>query len=247
MQAILTGQQADPASGENLSETERAQRAVEPRERAPERRRQELIESALVEFSTKGFGGARTDSIIARTNSNKAMIYHYFGSKEGLYIAVLEQVYAGVRQSEAAIDFDALPPRAAMVRLIEFTFGYYIANPSFVRMINNENLHEAAYLRKSDRIAKLNTSIIVKLERILERGVEQGQFRRGIDATDLYISITALGFTYVANRHTLSVVFERDLFSEAALKDRLGTITEMVLRYLDATELGSAGSPRTSA
>jgi AcrR family transcriptional regulator len=246
MQAVPSGQQADPASGEAFSETERLQRAVEPRERAPERRRQELIDSALVEFSTKGFGGARMDSVIARTNSNKAMIYHYFGSKEGLYIAVLEQVYAGIRESEAAIDFDALPPRAAMVRLIEFTFGYYIANPSFVRMINNENLHEAAYLRKSSRIARLNTSIIVKLQRVLERGVEEGLFRAGIDATDLYISISALGFTYVANRHTLSVVFERDLFSEATLKDRLKNMTEMVLRYLDNGNLDSAASHRKS-
>ncbi len=219
--------------GDAPSEAEGAPRAVEPRERAPERRRQELIDSALVEFSTKGFGGARTDSIIARTNSNKAMIFHYFGSKEGLYVAVLEQVYAGIRESEAAIDFDALPPRDAIIRLIEFTFGYYIANPAFVRMINNENLHEAAYLKKSNTIAKLNTSIIAKLRRILDRGVQAGEFRPGIDATDLYISISALGFTYVSNRHTLSVVFDRELFDEATLQARLKTMTEMILRYLD--------------
>jgi AcrR family transcriptional regulator len=214
------------------SETDGMQRAVEARERAPERRRKELINSALLEFSTKGFGGARIDSIIARTNSNKAMIFHYFGSKEGLYIAVLEQVYADIRDSEAAIDFDALPPQDAIIRLIGFTFDYYIANPAFVRMINNENLHEAAHLRKSNHIAKLNTSIIAKLQRILDRGVQSGQFRPGIDATDLYISISALSFTYVSNRHTLSTVFDRDLFAEAALKDRLENMTEMVLRYL---------------
>jgi AcrR family transcriptional regulator len=228
-----TRQHTGPASGARAAEADSAQRAVEPRERAPERRRQELIDSALLEFSTKGFGGARTDSIIARTNSNKAMLFHYFGNKEGLYIAVLEQVYAGIRESEAAIDFDALPPRDAIARLIAFTFDYYIANPSFVRMINNENLHEAAYLRQSNHIAKLNTSIIAKLQRILDRGVEQGLFRPGIDVTDLYISISALGFTYVANRHTLSVVFDRDLFDAATLQNRLATMTEMILRYLD--------------
>ncbi|WFU42896.1 TetR family transcriptional regulator [Bradyrhizobium sp. CB82] len=230
----MTTQPADGRDNEGKasSETDSTQRAVEPRERAPERRRKELIDSALLEFSTKGFGGARTDSIIARTNSNKAMLFHYFGSKEGLYIAVLEQVYADIRDSEAAIDFDALPPRDAIIRLIEFTFDYYIANPAFVRMINNENLHEAAHLRKSNHISKVNTSIIAKLQRILDRGVRDGQFRPGIDATDLYISISALGFTYVSNRHTLSIVFDRDLFAEETLKDRLKNMTEMVLRYL---------------
>ena len=212
-----------------------AERPVAPHERAPERRRRELLDSALVEFSTKGYGGARMDQIVARTNSNKAMLYHYFGSKEGLYIAVLEEVYAGIRRREAEIDFDALPPTDAVKRLIDFTFHYYIDNPSFVRMINNENLHEAKYLRQSISITKLNTSIIVKLRRILDRGVAAQEFRRGIDPTDLYISISALSFMYVANQHTLSVVFERDLSQQKALNARLVSMTEMILRYVALT------------
>jgi AcrR family transcriptional regulator len=215
---------------------------VAPGERAPERRRRELLESALLEFSTKGYAGARTDQIVGRTNSNKALLYHYFGSKEGLYIAVLEEVYAGIRRSEAAIDFDGLCPPDAIRRLVEFTFDYYIENPSFVRMINNENLHEAAFLKRSKSIAALNTPIIVKLGRILQRGVETGDFRKGVDPTDLYISITGLAFTYVANRHTLSIVFKRDLFRPSMLQARRRTMADMVLRYLaaegDAVALG---------
>jgi AcrR family transcriptional regulator len=221
----------DPAEA---AEADDPARPVAPRERAPDRRRRELLESALLEFSTKGYGGARIDQIVARTNSNKAMLYHFFGSKDGLYIAVLEEVYAGIRRSEAAIDFDGLSPPDAIRRLIEFTFDYYIHNPSFVRMINNENLHEAAFLKRSKSIAALNTSIIVKLGRILERGGESGDFRNGVDPTDLYISITGLAYTYVSNRYTLSIVFKRDLFRPSMLQARRRTMADMVLRYLAA-------------
>ncbi len=186
----------------------------------------------MIEFSTKGYGGARVDQIVERTNSNKAMLYHYFKSKEGLYIAVLEEIYADIRRREDEIDFDGLAPVAAIERLIAFTFEYYIENPGFVRMINTENLHEARFLKRSQSIATLNTSVIVKLQRILDRGTESGVFRAGIDATDLYISISALGFTYVSNQHTLSIVFDRDLRQKAAVQYRLQTMTDMILRYL---------------
>jgi AcrR family transcriptional regulator len=213
-----------------------AGRTVAAYERAPERRRKELLDSALLEFSTKGYGGARTDAIVARTNSNKAMIFYYFGSKEGLYIAVLEEVYAGIRRSEAEIDFESLSPEEALKRLIAFTFNYYIENPSFVRMINNENLHEAIFLKRSETIEKLNTSIISKLCGILDRGVEGGVFRGGVDPVDLYISISALGFMYVSNQHTLGVVFGRNLFRKSALKARLNSMTDMVMRYVEVVQ-----------
>jgi len=228
-----TGVPERPSDGDDVVGAETG-RPVAAYERAPERRRKELLDSALLEFSTKGYGGARTDAIVARTNSNKAMIFHYFGSKEGLYIAVLEEVYAGIRRSEAEIDFENLPPQEALKRLIGFTFDYYINNPSFVRMINNENLHKAIFLKRSQTIEKLNTSIIFKLCNILDRGVEDGVFRSGLDPVDLYISISALGFMYVSNQHTLGVVFGRDLFRKAALKARLKTMTDMIMRYVEA-------------
>jgi AcrR family transcriptional regulator len=205
---------------------------VAPRERAPERRRQELIEAALEEFASKGLGGARVDTIVARTNSNKAMVYHYFGSKEGLYLAALEAVYEDIRKQEASIDFEQMPPMDALMRLTEFTFEYYLAHPAFVRMINNENLHKAHILKRSNSAAKVNSSIIVKLKRILQRGAVSGIFRTGLDPIDVYISISALGFMYVSNQHTLSIVFDHDLMTPRALRTRMQTIKDMVQRYV---------------
>lgn len=206
---------------------------VAPHERAPERRRQELIDAALHEFSIRGLGGARVDAIVARTNSNKAMVYHYFGSKEGLYIAALESVYRDIRAREDLIDFELMSPTAALECLVEFTFRYYLDHPAFVRMINNENLHSAVYLKRSDSIAAMNSSIISKLAGILQRGAALGIFRPDLDPLDVYISISALGFTYVSNQHTLSVVFGRDLMSGDALDARMASIKDVIRRYVE--------------
>jgi AcrR family transcriptional regulator len=222
------------APGSPLRRRKPAIPPVAPGERAPERRRQELLQSAITEFATHGYGGARIDRIVSRTNSNKAVLYHYFGSKEQLYVAVLEEVYAGIRLSEEAIEFASLSPGEALARLVHFTFRYYVEHPDFVRILNIENQHGARYLRSSRHAAKLNRPIIDIVRDILKRGAESGEFRNDIDALDLYISISALGFMYVSNRHTLSAIFGRDLSDPAVVSQRQDSIVEMVMRFVHA-------------
>ncbi len=205
-----------------------------PGERAPERRKRSLLDSAIVEFTTYGIGGARVDRIADRAHSNKAMLYHYFGSKEGLYLAALQDIYAGIRHAEDRIDLDISEPVTAIRALIAFTFGYYVDNPGFVRMINTENLHKAAHLRTAQDMPAINRPILTKVAAIIDSGVAKGIFRPGIDPLDLYISISALGFTYVSNRHTLEVLFGRDLLAPEFVSARLETMTDMILRYVAA-------------
>lgn len=201
-------------------------------EKAPERRRKELIEAARAEFAAHGFAGARVQRIADRTNSNKALLYGYFGSKQGLYLAVLENLYEDIRSRECALNLQALPPTAALETLVAFTFGYYVDNPDFVAILSNENLLGARFLRNSGRILAMNTPIVDALTDIVRRGQAAGAFRDNIDVLDLYLSLSALGFMYVANRHTLGVVFGRDLMSPINLRRRLVTITRMVVGYV---------------
>lgn len=207
-------------------------RPVAPHERAPERRRQELLEAAKAEFAAHGFAGARMQVIADRTNSNKALIYSYFGSKQGLYLAILEELYENIRRSEQALNLSSLPVAEALEKLIAFTFQYYVDNPDFVAIISNENLHGAKYLRESDRALAVNRPIIDMLAGILCRGCEEGLFRPHLDPVDVYFSISALGWQYVSNRHTLSIAFGRDLMHPLNLRNRLVSITSMVLRYV---------------
>ena len=162
------------------------------------------------------------------------MIYHYFGSKSGLYLAVLEAAYGGIRAAERTLDLEHLAPVAAVTRLVEFTWDYYLRHPEFLRLINTENLHRAAHLRRSRRIAEMHSPFVELIAQLLRRGEAAGLFRAGLDPRQVYISIAALGYFYLNNRFTLSVIYGTDLSAAAALERRRTAIVETVLAYLRA-------------
>lgn len=218
-----------------------------PRARDPAASRKRILEAATAEFARRGLAGARVDAIAARAAINKRMIYHYFKNKAGLYLAVLEHAYEGIRAAERTLNLEPLAPDAALARLVEFTWGYYVAHPEFLRLIVGENINRAAHLRKSRRIAEMHSPFVDLIGNLLQRGVSAGVFRPGLDPRQVYISIAALGFYYLNNQHTLSVIYGTDLGSKAALETRRAVIVETVLRYVAADQSrGIAMPPSTS-
>jgi AcrR family transcriptional regulator len=207
-------------------------KAAAPRTNDPERTMADIIEVATHEFSEKGLAGARIDVIAEAMRTSKRMIYYYFGSKEGLYIRVLEEAYRRIRQIEAGLHLDDLAPEDALRRLVGFTVDYQLANPDFIRLVMTENIHRGEFLAQSKAIHKLNVPAIEGLRRVYERGLKAGVFRAGIDAVDLHMSISALSFFNTANRHTFALIFKRDLESPAAIVARRDSIIEMVLRFV---------------
>lgn len=191
----------------------------------------DILEVATREFSEKGLAGARIDVIADAMRTSKRMIYYYFGSKEGLYLAVLEDAYRRMRAIESALHLDDLPPEDALRRLVGFTVDYQLANPDFIRLVMTENIHRGEYLAQSKLIHQLNVPAIEGLRRVYERGVASGVFRSGLDPVDLHMSISALSFFNVANRHTFSLIFRRDTESAAAIVARRDSIVEMVVRH----------------
>ncbi len=200
--------------------------------RDPERTRAVILAAATEEITTKGLDGARVDEIARRSGINKRMIYHYFGDKEGLYLAVLEAAYTGIRSAELGLKLADKDPVEGMRELVLFTWQYFIDHPEFLSLLGTENLHRAAYLKKSKRIRDLHSPLVGMIADLLERGARQKVFREGIDPVDLYITIAALGFFYMSNRHTLSTIFGRDLATPASLETRGRHIVEVVLAYL---------------
>jgi len=192
----------------------------------------DIIDVATHEFSEKGLAGARIDVIAEAMRTSKRMIYYYFGSKEGLYIAVLEEAYRRIRAIEADLHLEDLAPEDALRKLVGFTVDYQLANPDFIRLVMTENIHRGEYLAQSKAIHKLNVPAIEGLRRVYERGVAAGVFRSGLDAIDLHMSISALSFFNTANRHTFSLIFKRDFDSPAALIARRDSIIEMVVRFV---------------
>jgi AcrR family transcriptional regulator len=200
--------------------------------RDPERTQAQILAAATAEFTAKGLGGARVDEIAHRARVNKRMIYHYFGDKEGLYLAVLETAYSGIRTAELGLHLADKDPVEGMRELVLFTWQYFIHHPEFLSLLGTENLHHASYLKRSKKIRDLHSPLVGMIAGLLERGAKQGTFRRGVDPVDLYISIAALGFFYMSNRFTLSTIFGRDLAAPANLAARGRHIVEVVLAYL---------------
>ena len=194
--------------------------------------RARILDAALAEFAEKGLAGARVDEIAARAGANKRMLYAHFGSKEALWLTVLEGAYAAKRAEERALEVEALPPVAAMEKLVAFNLRYTARHPEFVALLNQENLHRAAYLASSGQVKAMYSPLLEALRAVLTRGARARVFRRGVDAMQLYISILALGHFYVANRHTLSTIFGEPLDSEVALAAREKHIIQVVLGYL---------------
>src|SRR3954462_4970397 len=200
--------------------------------KAPEATRARMVEAAIEEFAARGFKGASMDAIAARTHTTRALINYYFGSKEKLYTAVLERVYAEIRDAEAELDLDHLPPVDAVRRIVGFTYDYYLAHEGFVRLVVAENQARGRHLRKSRAMRTLNRPIIDRLARVIERGQAEGLFARDIDPVEVHKAIAALGMFNVTNQYTFGAIFQREMGAKGALRGRRETVTEVILGYL---------------
>jgi AcrR family transcriptional regulator len=197
-----------------------------------ERTRADILEAATREFAEKGLAGARVDLIAEATRTSKRMIYYYFESKEGLYIAVLEQEYRRIRDAEAQLHLDDLAPEDALRKLVSSTVDYHLGHPDFTRLVMTENIHRGEYLARSEVIQKLNVPAIDAVSTVYQRGLKAGVFRSGVDPVDLHMSISALCLFFVANKHTFSLIFKRDLDAPAAIVARRDSVVETIVRFV---------------
>ena len=203
-----------------------------------QRTRDDILAVARAEFVEHGLSGARVDAIAERTRTTKRMIYYYFGSKEGLYSAVLEQAYADIRTTETMLVLQDMAPMTALRRLIAFTFDYEDSHPDFVRLIAIENIHQAQYLKLLPTIQRVNADVIATLDSILRRGRAEGVFAQDCSAVDVHLMISGLCFYRVSNQHTFGAIFGCDL-SDSATRDRhKAMIVETIVGYVrDAPRL----------
>ncbi|MEE4453287.1 TetR/AcrR family transcriptional regulator [Novosphingobium resinovorum] len=197
-----------------------------------ERNRRDIVAVATSHFADKGFAGARVDEIAAATATSKRMIYYHFGSKEGLYRAVLTEAYRGIRSAELDAGLDELPPLQALERLTALTFDYHFHHPELVRLVMDENMRRAPHV--GSVVEAQNEMVLPGTRALIERGVADGSFRAGIDAVDLHMTISALAFYFVSNRYTFATIFKADTTSEAAAARRREQVVETVTAYCRA-------------
>lgn len=213
--------------------------AVEPvealpksRKNNPEKTREDILRAAVAEFVAHGLSGARVDAIAERTRTSKRMIYYYFGSKEQLYVEVLEKLYGDIRSTESQLNLAELGPVEAIHRVVEFTFDHHDRNVDFVRIVCIENIHNGENVKQSQTIQAKSQNILKALDDILRRGEAEGLFREGVLAIDLHLMISSFCFYRISNRHTFSEIFQIELWNEEVKQRHKAMICDAVLRYL---------------
>ena len=211
---------------------EKARNAAMRKPKAPAANRAGIVAAAIDEFAARGFKGASMDAIAAGTHTTRALINYYFGSKEKLYIAVLEQVYGEIREAEGGLDLDHLAPVEALRRIVEFTYNYYVEHEGFVRLVVAENQARGRHLRKSKMMRTLNRPIIERLARVIERGQAQGRFRREVDPVEVHKAIAALGMFNVTNQYTFGSIFQREMGRKGNIARRRELVADLILSYL---------------
>ena len=214
------------------AEKPRTRKAAEVRPRDAEKTKAAILKAARDEFCEQGLNGARVDAIAARAKANKRLLYHYFGNKEALYSAVLLDAYQEIRRGERELSLGQYDPVEAVDRMVRFTFRHYLANPWFPRLLAVENLQNARFIKQMKDIPALHSPLVAELQTMVERGSAAGIFRSDVDPVQLYISIAGLGYFYVSNMSTLSVIFGRDLAQFSMVQEREAQAVQMVLDYL---------------
>jgi AcrR family transcriptional regulator len=202
--------------------------------KAPEANRARIVRAAIDEFAARGFKGASMDAIAARTDTTRALINYYFGSKEKLYLAVLEHVYTEIRETERQLDLDHLEPTAAIRRIVDSTFTYYLEHEGFVRLVVAENQARGRHFRKSKAMRSLNRPIIETLSRVIARGQAEGIFRADADPVDVHMTVAALGLFNVTNQYTFGAIFQRQMGARGDVGRRRAHVAEVILSYLKA-------------
>ncbi len=208
--------------------------AGQERIRDAERTRADILAVATREFADRGYAGARINEIADKTSTTKRMIYYYFGGKEQLYVAVLEEAYRRIRGLEQQLDVEHLDPVEAIRELAGLTFDHHESHPDFIRLVSIENIHRAEHIARSTVLAGLANPALDVLGAILDRGREAGLFREDVDALDVHQVISAFCIFRTANRHTFGVIFGRDMLDEARREHQRRMLGDLVVAFLTA-------------
>ena len=194
--------------------------------------KEKILKAAIAEFALKGLDGARVDEVARRSGINKTLLYHHIGNKDRLFTAALEATYQTIRERQRDFLARQMDPETGVRELVHLLMSIWVEHPEYGKLLASENFHGGKHVKRSKLIGEMYQQLVETLNDLLQKGVEQGIFRPGIDAIDLYISISSLSAYYVAHQHTLHALFHLDVMNPQRLRQRENHILDMILRYV---------------
>lgn len=200
------------------------------REQAAQTTRDNILKAAIKVFARYGYEGGSVEKISKAAKSFDRMIYYYFGSKEGLFIEVLEEIYRRMNDAETTLDIRLETPVEALKAVVRFVSQYYRKHPEFVTLLNTENLHKGKHISKSMRAREYSSPAVSVIEQVLAAGVASQEFRADLRARDLYLLIASMGYFYQSNRYTLSAFLGEDIDQPEAVAHWDEFMIDTVLR-----------------
>ena len=201
-----------------------------PAKASPATTRSNILKAATKVFARYGYDGGSVEKISKSAKSVDRMIYYYFGSKEGLFIEVLENAYRRMNDAELKLKLDTSNPLEGLNKVIAFVLSYYRKNPEFITLLNIENLQRGKHIAKSERAREYSSPAIAIISELLQNGIHQKLFRKDVSARNVYLLIVATAYFYMSNRYTLSAFLGENLQSTDAIEAWQSFISSTVLR-----------------
>jgi TetR/AcrR family transcriptional regulator len=193
--------------------------------------KEEILKTAITEFALKGLDGARVDEIARRSGVSKTLLDHHIGNKDHLFTAALETTYQTIHARQRKFLVHQMDPETGVRQLVHLLMSIWVEHPEYGKLLTSEIFHGGKHVKGPKLIGEIYQQAVDTLSGILNKGVDQDVSRSGIDAIDLYISISSISAYYIAHRHTLNALFHVDLMQPRRLQQRENYILDMILRY----------------
>lgn len=150
-------------------------------------KRTDILRAAEKLFAEFGFEGTSTRQISKESGANMAMINYYFGSKEGVFLEIMEDRISGFKSQLNLIAEEQIPAREKLLKVVEQYTNRIFSNVCFHKMMHRE----LSLTQRPEMFTQIKEAMAQNLnviESIINSGIEEGHFR----PVDVRMSIVSI-------------------------------------------------------
>lgn len=174
--------------------------------------------AAREEFAANGLDGARVDAIARRAGISKPLLFHYYGSKDDLYIEILNDASEFSLTILGRLELDDYEPEAALRRFVDTVFESYEKDHLLSSLILDQVLHNGLHIKARSKLNTIGPLLLKQFAALLKRGQLNGDFRHDLDVERLFVTtmLMPLGLRKAkATENYLSLEFDTQQASDS--------------------------------